>query len=257
MDSTLLYLTRDEVAELLPPLVEQVDVVEETYRELAAGRVELPPKPGLHPRPDSLVHAMPAYLEQSDVVALKWVSGYRSNKAKGLPYISGLIVLNDAETGLPLAIMDGAEITAARTAAASGACVRYFARDGWRSATIIGCGEQGRFHARLLRELNPGARIRAWDPHPERIEAVGAEPAASPEEAVADADVVVTAAPIVDRPSPWIGPAAVGDEWLVLTIDFDQLVRHELAEEADLFLVDDVGHFEYYRSHGRFTERPA
>ena len=108
-------------------LPDQLDLVEATYRAVAAGRVELPPKPGVHPRPDSFIHAMPAYLADEDVVALKWVSGYPENKARGLPYISGLVVLNDAETGLPTAIMDGAEITAARTAAASGVCVRRWA----------------------------------------------------------------------------------------------------------------------------------
>jgi alanine dehydrogenase len=200
---------------------------------------------------------MPAYLERSDVVALKWVAGYPSNKPKGLPYISGLVVLNDAETGLAIAIMDGAEITAARTAAASGACVRRFAREGWQSATILGCGEQGRFHARLLRELNPAARIRAWDPHPERVEALGADPAATPAEAVAGTDVVVTAAPLVDRPEPWIDADALGEEWLVLPIDFDALVRPKLVESANLFLVDDVAQFEYYRSLGRFRGWPT
>ena len=252
-------MTRDEVASLLPPLAEQIDLVEEAYRELAAGRVELPPKPGVRPRPDSFLHAMPAYLAESDVVALKWVAGYPANKAKGLPYLSGLIVLNHAETGLPVAIMEGAEITAARTAAASGACIRRFAGDRWRTAAILGCGEQGRFHARVLREMNPGRRIRAWDPHPERIDALDAEAAASPEEAIAGADVVVTAAPIVEDPDPWITPDALGERWLVLPIDFDALIRAELVESADLFLVDDVAQFEYYRGHGRFRgwPRPA
>ncbi|MDQ4019056.1 MAG: ornithine cyclodeaminase family protein, partial [Actinomycetota bacterium] len=169
----LLYLSRQEVAELLPDIREQLDLVEATYRALAAGRVELPPKPGVHPRPDSFIHAMPAYLADEDVAALKWVSGYPANKERGLPYIAGLIVLNDAETGLPLALMDGAEITAARTAAASGVCVRRWAPAGWRSAAILGCGEQARFHVRLLTELNPKARIQAYDPHPERIERLG------------------------------------------------------------------------------------
>ncbi|MGH3093533.1 MAG: ornithine cyclodeaminase family protein, partial [Gaiellaceae bacterium] len=151
----LLYLARGEVARLLPEIPEQLDLVEETYRAVAAGRVELPPKPGVHPRPDSFLHAMPAYLRDDDVVALKWVAGYPANKERGLPYITGLVVLNDAETGLAVAVMDGAKITAARTAAASGVCVRRFAPEGWQEAAILGCGEQGRFHARILRALNP------------------------------------------------------------------------------------------------------
>jgi alanine dehydrogenase len=257
--SRLLYLARDEVAALLPPVAEQLDLVEETYRALAAGRVELPPKPGVHPRPDSFIHAMPAYLRDGDVVALKWVSGYPANKERGLPYIAGLIVLNDAETGLPICVMDGAEVTAARTAAASGVCVRRFAPDGWSRAAILGCGEQGVFHARLLRELNPAVRIRAFDPNPERVERLGddVEAASDELEAVAGAEVVVTAAPIVERPSPPIGAEALGERWLVLPIDFDALVRRSVVEAAELFAVDDVGQFEYYRTQGHFADWPV
>lgn len=257
--SRLLFLSREEVAGLLPPVPDQLDLVERIYRALAAGTVELPPKPGVHPRKDSFVHAMPAFLREDDVVALKWVAGYPANKERGLPYITGLIVLNDADTGLPLVVMDGAEITAARTAAASGVCVRRFAPAGWRRAAILGCGEQGRFHARLLRELNPAVAIRAYDPHPERIERLGepVEAAAGWEEALDGADVVVTAGPIVEDPSPPIGPEHLGERWLALPIDFDFYVGAEAVSAADLFLADDVGQFEYYRRQGHFEGWPA
>jgi alanine dehydrogenase len=257
---SLLYLARPDVAALLPSVDEQLDLVEQTYRSLAAGRVELPPKPGVHPRPDSFLHAMPAYLRDDDVVALKWVAGYPANKERGLPYISGLIVLNDAETGLPVAVMDGAEITAARTAAASGVCVRGFAPDGWRDVAVLGCGEQGRFHARLLAELNPDVRIRAYDPHPDQLERLvaetPAEAAPGPREAVEGAEVVVTAGPIVDdAPSP-LGPEWLGDRYLALPIDFDFYFGAEAVAAAGLFLVDDVEQFGYYRSQGHFQGWP-
>ncbi len=256
--SSILYLSRAEVSALLPPATEQLDLVEETYRAVAAGRVELPPKPGVHPRPDAFIHAMPAYLEDGDIAALKWVSGYPENTSRGLPYISGLIVLNDADTGLPTAIMDGAEITAARTAAASGVCVRRWAPQGWTTAAIVGCGEQGRFHAALLRELNPGVRIRAYDPHPERIASLGdVEAAGSPAEAAEGAQVVITAAPIVNDPKPQIGLDALGDEWLVLPIDFDAMIEREVIEAATLVAADDVAQFEYYREQGHFTGWPS
>ncbi len=256
--SGLLYLSRADVAALLPDVTEQLDLVEHTYRSLAAGRVELPPKPGVHPRKDSFLHAMPAYLRDEDVVALKWVGGYPANKARGLPYITGLVILNDAETGLPLAIMDGGEITAARTAAASGVCVRRFAPEGWRRAAILGCGEQGRFHAALLHAMNPDVEIRAWDPHPERIERLGelAEGASGWEEALAGADVVVTAGPIIENPEPSIRPDHLGERWLALPIDFDFYFRPETVSAAEIFLADDVGQFEYYREVGHFDGWP-
>jgi alanine dehydrogenase len=254
----LLCLSRDEVASLLPAIPEQLDLVEETYRAVGAGRVELPPKPGVHPRKDSFLHAMPAYLRDEDVVALKWVAGYPANKERGLPYITGLIIVNDADTGLPVAVIDGAEITAARTAAASGVCVRRWAPDGWSSAAILGCGEQGRFHARVLAALNPNATIRAYDPHPERIEGLEGhvEPADEPREAVDGADVVVSAGPIVEEPESPLGPDWLGERWLALPIDFDFYFSADAVAAADLFLVDDVDQFEYYRSLGHFQGWP-
>jgi alanine dehydrogenase len=256
---TLLYLSREEVARLLPAIPEQLDLVERTYRELAAGRVELPPKPGIHPRKDSFIHAMPAYLVDSDVAALKWVAGYPKNKERGLPYISGLIVVNDADTGLPLAVMDGAEITAARTAAASGVCVRRWAPRSWSEAAILGCGEQGRFHARMLRALNPALHVRAFDPHPDRIEQLDGpvDAAGGPRAAVTGAHVLVTAGPIVEAPEPPITSDWLGGTFLALPIDFDFYFSAEAIESCDLFLVDDVAQFDYYRGLGHFKEWPA
>ena len=255
---SLLYLTRDEVSTLLPPVQEQLDVVEETYRAVGSGRVELPPKPGIHPRPDSFIHAMPAYLRDADVAALKWVAGYPANKERGLPYITGLIVLNDPDTGVPAAIMDGAEITAARTAAASGVCIRHFAPPGWANAAILGAGEQGRFHVRVLAELNPEAAVAAYDPHADRIAALGdgVQPAADPREAVDGAEVVVTAGPIVETPGSPLGADWLAERSLGLPIDFDFYFSAEAVESADLFLVDDVAQFEYYRSLGHFQGWP-
>jgi alanine dehydrogenase len=256
---SVLYLRREQVASLLPPIADQLDLVEATYRAVGDGRVELPPKPGIHPRKDSFIHAMPAYLKDDDVAALKWVAGYPANKERGLPYITGLIVVNDAETGLPAAIMDGAEITAARTAAASGVCIRRWAPEGWSAAAILGCGEQGRFHAHVLGALNPEARIRAYDPHPERIERLdgNVEAFAEPAQAVEGADVVVTAGPIVEEPDSPLGADWLGERWLSLPIDFDFYFSGGAVAAADRFLVDDVAQFEYYRSLGHFQGWPA
>jgi alanine dehydrogenase len=253
----VIYLRRSEVRELLPPLDAQIDVVERTYRAHGEGRVELPPKPGIHPRPNAFIHAMPAYLRDDDVAALKWIAGYRSNKSRNLPYISGLIVVNDADTGLPVAVLDGAEITAARTAAASGVCVRRWAPPGWERAAILGCGEQGRFHALVLNALNPEAHIQAYDPHPERIGQLEGNvvPCSSWEEAVDGADVIVSAGPIVDEPEPPI--VTLAEASLALPIDFDFYFSAAAVESADLFLVDDVAQFEYYRGQGHFDGWPS
>lgn len=255
----LLFLSRRDVVRLLPPLDEQIDLAEETYRALARGRVEMPPKPGIHPRANAFLHAMPAYLADGDVAALKWVSGYPENPARGLPYISGLIVLNDADTGLPVAVLDAAEITAARTAAASGVCIRRFAPEAWESVGILGCGEQGRYHARIVSALQPAARIRAWDPVPERVGTLDGrvDGAADAHAAVDQAEIVITAAPIAERPSPVVAREWVGDRYLVLPLDFDASVQQGVIEDAELFAVDDIAQFEHYRAAGHFQGWPA
>ncbi len=252
------YLTREEVVGLLPGISEQLDIVERTYVDAAAGNVELPPKPGIHPRSDSFIHAMPAYLRSDDIAVLKWVSGYPENKQRGLPYISGLIVLNDPETGLPLTIMDAGEITAARTAAASGVCIRRFAPAGWNRAAILGCGEQGRYHARVLNALNPDVEIGAYDPHPERIEQLEGlvEAMDSARAAVENADLVISAGPIVEAPPSPLTPDWLGPRWLALPIDFDFYFSREAIAVADLMLSDDLEQFEYYRAQGHFQNWP-
>ena len=115
----ILYLSRTHVEQVGVSMAEIIDALEFMFREKAAGRVEMPPKPGIHPRPDSFLHAMPAYVERQGAAGIKWISAYPGNPANGLPYITGLIVLNDPDTGLPLSVMDATWITAMRTGAAS------------------------------------------------------------------------------------------------------------------------------------------
>lgn len=258
MTTSLRFLDRETVAASLPPVLEQVELAARVYRSMARGEVEMPPKIGVHPRSDAFLHAMPAYLRELDIVAMKWVSGYPDNPARGLPAISGLIVVNDAETGVPVAVLDAAEITAARTAAASGACVQAFANEGWSVVAVLGCGEQGRYHCEVLRALNPDCEIRAYDPVTERARDVcpGALVMDDPRAAVAGADVVVTAGPILrDPPSP-LDALWLEDDVLLLPIDFDFYVSAAAVAGCDLFLTDDVAQYEAYREHGYFRSWP-
>jgi alanine dehydrogenase len=253
-------LQRDEVSRLLPPLGAQLDLVEVTYRAQAREAVELPPKIGVHPRTNAFLHAMPAYLREADVVCLKWVSGFPRNPERGLPFISGVIVLNDPDTGVPVALMDAAEITAARTAAASGVCIRAWAPAGWRRVGILGCGEQARWHCAVIRHLEPHAEIVGYDPVTERVRALGddVEVAASPGRAVEGADIVVTAGPIVESPeSPLTPDWLTTKRWLLLPIDFDFYVAADTVAAAGLFVTDDVPQFDAYRSAGHFSGWPV
>lgn len=252
----LRYLDRAAVRGLLPTVEEQVDRLAAVYRALAQGRVENPPKLGVHPRSSAFLHAMPAYLADEDVTALKWVGAYPGNPARGLPYISGLIVLNDSDTGLPTAVMDAAEITAARTAAASGVSVRHLAHPGWRRAAILGFGEQGREHAEVLRALNPDVSIAVYGGPRLTGPVEGVDVVPDARSAVEGADVVITAGPMSPDPDRRLDPAWLQARCLVVPVDFGAYVGRDVVTRADDLVTDDLEQFAHYRSLGHFDGWP-
>jgi ornithine cyclodeaminase/alanine dehydrogenase-like protein (mu-crystallin family) len=245
------------VRSLLPGAAEQLALVEDTYRAMHDGTVQLPPKPAIHPREGTFLHAMPAYLGEGDVTALKWIGGSTGNKARGLPYLSGLIIVNDSETAAPLAIIDAAEITAARTAAVTGLCVRQFAVEDWQTVAIVGFGEQGRAHAQLLRAMNEKAQFAVFGGATADDESSDLTIVGDARSAVTGADVVVTAIPFHLPAEPIVEADWIADSQLVLPIDFDASVAGSVAEAADLFVVDDIATFEYYRGVGHFEGWPT
>jgi ornithine cyclodeaminase/alanine dehydrogenase len=195
---------------------------------------------------------MPAYLHDSDVAAVKWVSGYPQTPLRGLPYINGLIVVN-GETGLPQAIIDAGEITAARTAAASGACLRALGPDGWRDVALLGFGEQGRYHAKVVEALNPRARLHIYDPRvpaasdPKADVALDVQVHSDAQAAVRGTQIVITTGPIVKNPSPALDRDWLSWPSLLLPVDFDFYLKSDAVTAADLFVVDDIGQYDYYR----------
>ncbi|MCD6537954.1 hypothetical protein J7L18_05025 [Candidatus Bathyarchaeota archaeon] len=102
----LLYLCRRDVEDIGLTMKEIIDAVEDVFQEKGLGRVEMPPKPGIHPKWDAFIHAMPTYIPRLKLAGIKWVSGYPENYKLGLPYITGLLILNDPETGVPVCVMD-------------------------------------------------------------------------------------------------------------------------------------------------------
>jgi len=227
----ILYLSRSDVEAAGPSMADIIVALEAMFMEKAAGRTEMPPKPGIHTRPDTFIHAMPAYIASTGAAGMKWVSSYPSNRSLGLPNISGLIVLNDPETGLPVAIMDCSWITAKRTGAATAVAAKYLARREARTAGILGCGVQGRSNLEALRAVFSLGRITAYDNDPgvlsrfvaEAASGTGMEVVAArvPEEAVRGADIVITAGPIVKVPHATIRPGWLEAGAFASLVDYD------------------------------------
>ncbi len=263
---TLLYLSRRDVEAAGVALPEVIDALEAMFREKGAGRVEMPPKPSIHPERDSFIHAMPAYLSSPPAAGLKWIAGYPGNRAKQLPYISGLLILNDPGTGIPLAIMDATWITAIRTGAATAVAARYLARRDSRSVAVIACGVQGRSNLEALSHVLPLERVKAYDIAPAAAQAfaneMGAklrleiEVVASPRDAMVTADVVVTSGPILRRPSPVIEAGWLEPGGFACALDFDSYWRGSALREADKLATDDTAQLEHYRGLGYFGETP-
>jgi len=258
------YLSRADVEAVELSALEVVDILEAAFRAKRAGDVEMPPKVGVHPREDAFVHAMPAYLADTDAVGLKWVAGYPSNQPLDIPYIHGLCVLSDAATGRPLAVMDATWITEVRTAAASILGIRALATGRVESIGIIGCGRQGHAHLELAEQVFPALRrVSLFDRHRERADALAAAhlnldvQVASAAEAIAlAADVVVSTAAIVRQPERPLRRAHLQDAMVVCAVDFDATLSEDLFEDAPTFVVDDVAQYRYYRQQGYFAGYP-
>jgi ornithine cyclodeaminase/alanine dehydrogenase-like protein (mu-crystallin family) len=178
----LRWFGADDVLAWMPQIEERIALAERTMVALASpGSSELPSKIGIHPRPSgSFAHAMPAHLRGDDpgddLVGMKWVAGFGTNNALGLPAISAVVVLNDPQTGLPASIVDAGPITAQRTAAITGVALRHFgprasASGAHAIVALIGAGVQGHAHVPVIGAVLPEATLHLHDRHPKRAAA--------------------------------------------------------------------------------------
>ena len=265
-EQQLLYLSRADVENVSLDMPTILKLLEEAFKEKGNGKVEMPPKPGIHTMPEAFIHAMPAYIPSLHSAGIKWVSGYPENYKRGLPYINGLLILNDDETGIPYAVMDCSWITAFRTGAATGLSARYLARPNSEVAAILACGVQGRTNLEALACLFPLKRVYAYDILPDvqarYIEEMKAKfkfeilPAMGPKQAVIGSDLVVTSGPILKHPIPtiekdWLKPGGFGS-----AVDFDSYWSGPAMAQMDRISTDDHTQFQYYRASGYFQLTP-
>jgi len=264
--SQILYLSKAEVESVGLSMLEVIDLVETAFAEKGHGRVEMPPKPGIHPGGDNFIHAMPAYIPAMHSAGVKWVSGFPGNQDRGLPYITGLLILNDPETGLPISVMDCVWITAMRTAAATAVAARRLARPDSQVLGVLGCGVQGRTHVEALSALFPLHTVMAYDTNPDAASRFARHIAArfpleviqvsSPRQAVSGCDLVVTAGPILRQPHATIQPGWLDAGAFASLVDFDSYWQPAAMHQVDKFCTDDIPQLEHYRQVGYFQDIP-
>jgi len=188
-----LFLSEEQIREHLL-MTQLIPAMEKALIDFSAGRVTQPVRSiiSISP-PGGFLGLMPALTP--DGLGLKAVTFYPSNTERGIPTHMATIFLIDPQTGTPLAIMDGRLITEMRTAAVSAVATKLLASPDAKVLAILGSGVQARSHVEALRLVRQFEEIRVWSPtleHAKRFaQEIGAT-AISAEEAVRDADVIVT-----------------------------------------------------------------
>ena len=247
--STILILSRRDL-EPLVPFADYVDAVAEAFRLHAAGR-SVAPAPLHIAADDGGFHVKGASLPRgAGYVAFKTNANFPANgRRAGLPTIQGAVLLLDARTGTPLALLDSIEITIKRTGAATALAARHLARPDSATATICGCGVQGRIQLQALLHVLPVRRVFAWDADA-RVAAVYAQQmseahridvavASDLASATLKSDVIVTC---TSSTRPFLGPSAVRAGTFIAAVGADNPEKSELAPElmARAIVVPDI-----------------
>ncbi len=198
------FFTAEQIRQALP-MRRAVEAMREAFIAFSEGRAQIPQRIQIPiPEREGITLIMPGYIPPREL-GLKVVSVFPHNPERGLPTISALVLMLDPETGAPMALLDGAFLTAWRTGAASGLATDLLARPDAESLALIGAGAQARTQLLAVCAVRPIRRVRVYSRTPERArklieEMRGQEGvpedialAPTPEAAVAEADVVCTA----------------------------------------------------------------
>lgn len=263
---SFLYLSQADVKNVDLGFGVVINLMEDTFRQKLEGKFEMPPKIGIHTRSDSFLHAMPAYNKFSKIAGMKWVGGYSENHKFKLPYITGLIILNNPETGLPIAVMDCAWITALRTGCVTALSGKYLAKSNSHTVGILACGLEGRTNLMGLAQVFELQTVFAYDISEialgrfvdEMSSALNLKivPVKTPEAAVSDSDLIVTAGPILKNPAPtilaeWLRPGVFAS-----SVDFGSYWTKESLNKFTRIYTDDLEQYNYYKKIGYFADNP-
>ncbi|MEQ9714126.1 MAG: ornithine cyclodeaminase family protein [Candidatus Asgardarchaeia archaeon] len=253
-DIEFIYLTQKEVEESGLTMKLVVETVEEVFRLHAENKVIVPSKVvlDLDEKRRGRINAMPAYVGgKFNVCGIKWIAGFPKNPIKyGMPRATGLLILNDSETGFPLAIMDCTLISAMRTGAVTGVGAKYLARPDSEIVAMIGAGVQARTQLLALLEVLKNLKeVRVYDIRKEASikyseemsEKTGLKiiPVDTPKDAVVGADIIITVT-VADEP-------IVKDKWVKEGSFFShvgsyQEEEYEVVLHSDKIVVDEWEH---------------
>ena len=263
--SEALYLSKAECMANGPTVEETIEAVRKTFIAHGKKEYEMPAKIGVHPHEDVFYHAMPAYVPGQMAMGCKWIECYpRNPKDWNLPQTSSVLVLNELITGYPMAIMDGAWVTAMRTPAVTAVSAAALCPDA-RTFGMFGCGVQGQGHVRFIgKTLKHLEKIYVYDAYApmmdtliERVrDEVDCEivKASDPRDVVEHCEALCSATKITRETynivkKDWIRPGQT-----IFPMDLNSFWEASIQRDADLYIVDSRDEHELFAGMGYFPE---
>ncbi len=214
------------------------------------------------PSSDSEIDAIVAYIPSLSALGVKWVGSFPENYNRKLPQTTAVLIMNDVETGLPVAILDATQLTALRTAAVTAISASHLAREDSQVLGIIGCGVQGRSNLLALNDIFGFSEIKVYDirmsASQEYIEEMmplvdkEVKLMENPKEVVIGSDIVVTATATLSKPAPFIEDSWLGSGTLAVPLDVDSAWQWKTIKSVNKFVTDTWDHVEAYSHHGCF-----
>jgi len=260
----ILYLTQDEVINMG---LTQEDILKLTEKALVSHgkkEYEMPAKIGVHPLTEVFYHAMPAYVPSVNACGMKWIECYPYNPQRfNLPQTTGLLILNDISSGVPMAIMDSAWITAMRTPAVTVLATAQLHPDA-ETFGMFGCGIQGIEHVNFVTHtMKKLKKIFVNDISEEAMDNLISicQPKldvpivkSTPEEMAKSCEVLSSATIILKE-----SLAVVKDEWIskgqtILPCDLNTFWDPVTQRRADKYIVDSAEEHELFAGMGYFPE---
>ena len=266
INKELLYLTRQDVLDLKLTDEEITEMTKEAMIAYSTKNAEMPAKIGIHPLKDSLMHAMPANMKTLSSAGIKWGCCFPDNMPRfGYTQTTCTLILNDYQSGMPISFMDADYITRVRTAAVALLSCQIFARKGFKTIGMIGCGVQGKQQVAMIAKAYPQIeKIYIYDRYENAMDALIAENQKytkaqfikSDWEGIArNCDVIFSAAYIPAVPNPQIK-----DEWLfkkgqtLIASDCHTHYEDKSIKAADKYYCDSIEEHELFVTYGLYPD---
>ncbi len=263
----ILYLSEQDCKDTGTTAEEIIQATEEAMMAYSQKKVEMPAKIGLHPMPDSLMHAMPAYLPGLYACGIKWGSNFPTNK-QNFPDITPTncqIIYNDALSGLAMALIDATWITEVRTPATALVSIKYAADKNAKTFGMIGCGIQGKANVKMIQHVLPNLEtIYIYDIYEQSMDAliaacqdqVKAKIVKCPEveELVRKSEVITTATPISHSPAPFVKNEWVQDGQTIVCLDCHSVFEVAVYKRASKYYCDSIEQHKLLEGYGYYPQ---